>query len=71
MYYELMYNIDILIEYLASPEGLNKVIIGIIVVCFINAIFITYGVRTTFWRAKKERQRLKIQQANIDKLSPK
>ena len=37
----------------------------------INEIFITYTVRRTYGDAKKEREQLKIQQAKIDKLSPK
>ena len=66
-----MFNQDVLLEYLSSPEGINKIIIGIILVGFINLIFITYSVRTTYGIAKKEREKLKIQQAKIDKLSPK
>tara|TARA_B100000579_G_C22268897_1_gene592842 strand:- start:65 stop:271 length:207 start_codon:yes stop_codon:yes gene_type:complete len=66
-----MYNIEPLLEYLSSPEGVNKIIVGIIIVAAINAIFITYSVRSTFGMAKKEREKQKIQQANIDKLSPK
>ena len=65
-----MFDQDALLEYLSSPEGLNKIIIGIILVGAINAIFITYSVRSTFGAAKKERERLQIQQAKIDKLSP-
>ena len=61
---------DTLLEYLSSPEGINKIILGIILVGAINAIFITYSVRTTYGMAKKEREKLKIQQAKIDKLSP-
>ncbi len=66
-----MFNQDALLEYLSSPEGLNKIIVGIILVGAINAIFITYGVRRTYGDAKKERDELKIQKAKIDKLSPK
>ena len=62
---------ETLLEYLSSPEGINKIIVGIILVGVINAIFITYSVRTTYRAAKKERENLKIQQAKIDKLSPK
>ena len=36
-----------------------------------NAIFITYSVRSTYGLAKNERDKLKMQQAKIDKLSPK
>ena len=66
-----MFNIDPLLEYLSSPEGINKIIVGIVMVAAINAIFITYSVRSTYGMAKKEREKLKIQQAKIDKLSPK
>ena len=60
-----------LLEYLSSPEGINKIIVGIILVGAINVIFITYSVRRTYGAAKKERKQLKIQQDKIDKLSPK
>ena len=66
-----MFNTDALLEYLSSPEGINKIVVAIILVGAINAIFITYSVRTTYGIAKKEREKLKIQQAKIDKLSPK
>ena len=60
-----------LLEYLSSPEGINKIIVGIIIVGAINAIFITYSVRSTYGAAKKEKDRLMMQQTKIDKLSPK
>ena len=66
-----MFNQDALLEYLSSPEGINKIIVGIIIVGAINAIFITYSVRSTYGAAKKEQDRLMIQQKIIDKLSPK
>ena len=66
-----MFDQEALLEYLSSPAGLNKIIVGIILVGAINAIFITYSVRSTFGAAKTEREKLKIQQAKIDKLSPK
>ena len=66
-----MFNTDALLEYLSSPEGINKIIVGILLVAAINAIFITYSVRSTYGMAKKEREQLKIQKAKIDKLSPK
>ena len=66
-----MFDQDALLEYLSSPEGINKIIVGIIVVGAINAIFITYSVRRTYGAAKKEREQLNIQQAKIDKLFPK
>ena len=62
---------EALIEYLSSPEGINKIIVGIILFGAINAIFISYSVRTTYGAAKKEREKLKIQQTKIAKLSPK
>ena len=66
-----MFDQGALFEYLSSPEGINKITIGIILVGAINAIFITYSVRSTFGAAKKEREKLKVQQDKIDKLFPK
>tara|TARA_B100000579_G_scaffold344683_1_gene297193 strand:+ start:170 stop:376 length:207 start_codon:yes stop_codon:yes gene_type:complete len=66
-----MFNQDSLLEYLSSPEGINKIIVGIIMIGVINVIFITYSVRSTYGAAKKEKDRLMIQQEKIDKLSPK
>ena len=66
-----MFKQEALLEYLSSPEGINKIIVGIILVGAINAILITYSVRSTYGAAKQEREQLKIQQAKIDKLSPK
>ena len=66
-----MFNQDALLEYLSSPEGINKIIVGIIIVGAINAIFITYSVRSIYRVAKKEKDRLMMQQEKIDKLSPK
>ena len=60
-----------LLEYLSSPAGINKIIVGIILVGAINAIFITYSVSTTYGAAKEKREKLKIQQAKFDKLSSK
>ena len=65
-----MYKQQALLEYLSSPEGINKIIVGIILVGAINAIFITYSVRRTYAAAKKEKEQLKIQQDKIDQLSP-
>tara|TARA_B100000902_G_scaffold336435_1_gene336687 strand:+ start:297 stop:482 length:186 start_codon:yes stop_codon:yes gene_type:complete len=59
------------LAYLSSPEGINKIIVGIILVGAINVIFLTYSVRSTYGAAKKESEKLKMQQAKIDKLSPK
>ena len=66
-----MFSHEALLEYLSSSEGINQIIFGIILVGAINAIFITYSVRSTYGAAKNEREKLKIQQAKIDKLSPK
>ena len=66
-----MFNQEALLEYLSSPEGINKIIVGIIIVGAINAIFITYSVRSIYGATKTEREKLKIQKAKIDKLSPK
>ncbi len=66
-----MFNQDSLLEYLSSPEGIHKIIVGIIIIGAINAILITYSVRSTYGAAKKEKDRLIIQQEKIDKLSPK
>ena len=65
-----MFNQEALLEYLSSPEGINKIIVGIIIVGAINAIFITFSVRSTYGAAKIEREKLKKQQAKIDRLSP-
>ena len=53
-----MFNQEALLEYLSSPEGINKIIVGIIIVGAINAIFRTFSVRTTYGPAKKEKDRL-------------
>ena len=66
-----MFDQEALLVYLSSPEGINKIIVGIILVGAMNAIFITFSVRSTYGSAKKEREKLKIQQNKIDKLSPK
>ena len=51
--------------------GINKIIIGIIIVAALNTLFITYSIRMTYGKVKKEREKLKIQKIKIDKLSPK
>tara|TARA_Y100001968_G_C19318856_1_gene698143 strand:+ start:494 stop:700 length:207 start_codon:yes stop_codon:yes gene_type:complete len=66
-----MFDQDALLDYLSSPEGINQIIVGIIIVAAINAIFITYSIRRTYGAAKKEREKLNIQQDKIDRLSPK
>tara|TARA_Y100001968_G_scaffold291698_1_gene296347 strand:+ start:495 stop:701 length:207 start_codon:yes stop_codon:yes gene_type:complete len=65
-----MFDQDVLLDYLSSPEGINKIILGIIIIGAINAIFITYSVRSTYGAAKKEKDRQMIQQEKIKKLSP-
>ena len=50
-----MFNQEALLEYLSSPEGINKIIVGIIIVGAINAIFITFSVRSSYGAAKKEK----------------
>tara|TARA_Y100001968_G_scaffold168402_1_gene154219 strand:- start:291 stop:497 length:207 start_codon:yes stop_codon:yes gene_type:complete len=66
-----MFDQEALLEYLSSPEGINKIIVGIILVGAFNAIFITYTVRSIYGAAKKEGEKLKIQRSKIDKLYPK
>ena len=66
-----MFDPDALLEYLGSPQGINKIIVGIIIVGAMNAIFIIYSVRRTYGAAKKEKDRFRIQQEKIDKLLPK
>ena len=39
-----MVNIDVWLEYLSSPDGINKIILGILAVISINAIFIISSV---------------------------
>ncbi len=41
-----------------------------ILVVAINAICMSYSIRISYLDAKKQREKLKIQQAKIDKLSP-
>ena len=65
-----MFDQEALLVYLSSPEGINKIIVGIILVGTINAIFITYSVRSTYGAVKREREKLKIQKEKIDKLFP-
>ena len=66
-----MFRQETLLEDLSSSEGINKIIVGIILLRAINAIFITYSVRRTYGAAIREKVELKIQQAKIDNLSPK
>ena len=66
-----MFNQQALFEYLSSSEGINKITVGIILLGALNAIFITYSVNITYGAAKNSREKLKIQQDKIDKLSPK
>tara|TARA_Y100001968_G_scaffold292871_1_gene298447 strand:+ start:752 stop:1003 length:252 start_codon:yes stop_codon:yes gene_type:complete len=55
-----MFNTDTLLAYLSSSEGINKIILGIIMVGAMNAIFIIYSVRSTYGKATKEREKLKF-----------
>ena len=66
-----MFDQQALFEYLSSSEGINKITVGIILVGALNAIFITYSVKSTYGAEKNAREKLKIQQDKIDKLSPK
>ena len=66
-----MFDQHALLDYLNSPEGVNVIIIGIIIVGAINAIFISFSVRSMYGALKKERARLINQQEKINKLSPK
>ena len=50
-----MFDQDALLEYLSSPEGINKIIVGIIIIGAINAIFITYSIRSTYDATRKDR----------------
>ena len=66
-----MFDQQALLDYLSSPEGINKIIAGIIFIGAINAIFITFSVRSTYGSVKKEKDRLVMQQEKISKLYPK
>ena len=66
-----MFDQQALLDYLSSPEGINKIIAGIIIIGAINAIFITFSVRSTYGAVKKEKDRLLMQQEKIEKLYPK
>tara|TARA_B100000579_G_scaffold427475_1_gene436132 strand:+ start:1600 stop:1815 length:216 start_codon:yes stop_codon:yes gene_type:complete len=65
-----MFHHQPLLEYLSSPDGINQIIVGIVLVPAINAIFITFSVKSSYGDAKQEREKLKIQQSKIHKLSP-
>tara|TARA_B100000214_G_C23929832_1_gene610205 strand:+ start:1184 stop:1390 length:207 start_codon:yes stop_codon:yes gene_type:complete len=66
-----MFDQQALLDYLSSPEGINKIIAGIIIIGAINAIFINFSVRSTYGAVKKEKNRLIMQQKKINKLYPK
>tara|TARA_Y100000589_G_scaffold136652_1_gene130733 strand:+ start:574 stop:774 length:201 start_codon:yes stop_codon:yes gene_type:complete len=66
-----MFDKQALLDYLSSSEGINKIIAVIIITGAINAIFITFSVRSTYGAVKKEKDRLVMQQEKIDKLYPK
>ena len=51
-----MFKQEALLEYLSSSEGINKIIVGIILLGAINAIFITYSVRRTYGATIKEKE---------------
>ena len=57
-----MFDQQALLDYLSSPEGINTIIVGIIIIGAINAIFITFSVRTTYGAVKKEKDRRVMQQ---------
>ena len=65
-----MFDQQALLDYLSSPDGINKIISGIIIIGAINAIFITFSVRSTYGAVKKEKDRRVMQQKKIDKLYP-
>ena len=64
-------NSDSILEYLSSSEGLNTIVLIIIIFGTINAIFITYSVRNSFYKAKEENNKRKIQQEKLNRLYPK
>ena len=66
-----MFDQQALLDYLSSPEGINTIILGIIIIGALNAIFITFSVRSTFGAVKKEKDRHVMQQEKIGKLYPK
>ena len=66
-----MFDQQALLDYFSSPEGINTIIAGIIFIGAINAIFITFSVRSTYGSVKKEKDRLVMQQEKISKLYPK
>ena len=66
-----MFDQQILLNYLSSPEGINKIITVVIIIGAMNVIFITFSVRRTYGAFKKEKNRLLMQQEKIDKLYPK
>ena len=65
-----MFDQQALLDYLSSSEGINTIIAGIIIIGAINAIFITFSVRSTYGAVKKEKDRRVMQQKKIDKLYP-
>ena len=66
-----MNNQDSIIEYLSSPAGINKIIFAIIIVAAINFIFISYSISKTYRASIKEKEKQRLQQQKINKLSPK
>ena len=69
-----MYQDNELLEYLNTPQGINLVVILIIIIFIINAIFISYSINSYKDRINKIRKsalKLKDQKEKISKLYPK
>ena len=64
------YNLDLIIEYLSSPAGLNKIVLLIIIFAAINAFFILYAFRNSVVKVIEENKKGKIQKEKIDRLYP-
>tara|TARA_Y100001968_G_C18830028_1_gene468663 strand:+ start:35 stop:244 length:210 start_codon:yes stop_codon:yes gene_type:complete len=65
------YDSDLLVEYLSSPSGLEKIVLVIILLAIVNVIFVFYAVKNSFGRIKEETKKRKIQKEKLDRLSPK
>tara|TARA_Y100001968_G_scaffold332642_1_gene391642 strand:- start:2400 stop:2624 length:225 start_codon:yes stop_codon:yes gene_type:complete len=66
----MSYQIESIFEYLSSPEGLNKIVLVIILFAGINSIFIFYALRKSIDQIKEENKKRKIQKNKIDRLYP-
>tara|TARA_Y100001968_G_scaffold327318_1_gene372077 strand:+ start:324 stop:545 length:222 start_codon:yes stop_codon:yes gene_type:complete len=66
----MYYKSDSIIEYFSSPEGLNNIVLVIIIFGAINAIFIAYALRNNFVQIKEQNQKRKLQKEKIDRLFP-